>query len=146
MHMPSGLAECQERPEVEVRESKYGMLKPVVIRRDAFEKTFIEVSVNSVRISIKVRQSDDIERSLVRKYTRFLTKRAGQFEVLRRVPVEGYDLSFLITADILLTMKKCKIIDFIIDLLQKFDSDIKDLKLKLHQRLREAAGEYAKFV
>ena len=42
-------------------------------------------------------QSDDIERLLADKFTRFLMQRAEQFFVLRRKAVKGYDISFLVT-------------------------------------------------
>jgi hypothetical protein len=48
----------------------------------------IEPSINSVRISIKIKQADEIEHILVHKFTRFLTQRAEAFFVLRRKPVK----------------------------------------------------------
>lgn len=48
----------------------------------------IEPSVNSVRVSIKIKQADEIEGVLVHKFTRFLTQRAEGFEVLRRRAVK----------------------------------------------------------
>jgi len=53
----------------------------------------IEASINSVRVSIKIKQVDDIENILVHKFTRFLTQRAESFRILRRKPVPGYDIS-----------------------------------------------------
>jgi len=48
----------------------------------------IEPSINSVRISIKIKQADEIEHILVHKFTRFLTQRAEAFFILRRKPVK----------------------------------------------------------
>jgi hypothetical protein len=41
-----------------------------------------------VRISIKIKQADEIEHILVHKFTRFLTQRAEAFFILRRKPVK----------------------------------------------------------
>ena len=48
----------------------------------------IEPSVNSVRLSIKIKQADEIERELCHKFTRFMMQRAENFIVLRRKPVQ----------------------------------------------------------
>lgn len=41
-----------------------------------------------MRISIKIKQADEIEHILVHKFTRFLTQRAEAFFILRRKPVK----------------------------------------------------------
>ena len=57
----------------------------------------IETSFNSVRVSILIKQADDLEEILVDKFARVLMQRAEKFSILRRKPVEGYTISFLIT-------------------------------------------------
>jgi len=95
----------------------------------------VEPSVNSIRVSIKIKQADEIERILCHKFTRFLMQRAEGFIVLRRKPIkvpaplppvhhpihylinccrQGYDISFLITNAHTESMLKHKIVDFII--------------------------------
>ena len=71
------------------RASKEVLLTPVVVSRNENEKVLIEGSINSVRVSIKIKQADEIERILCHKFTRFLMQRAENFIVLRRkaVPV-----------------------------------------------------------
>lgn len=49
-----------------------------------------------VLVSVKVKQADELEEILCRQFMRFLTQRAESFKVLRRVPLEGYDISFLV--------------------------------------------------
>lgn len=46
-----------------------------------------------MRISIKIKQADEIEHILVHKFTRFLEQRAESFFILRRKPIKvrGYD-------------------------------------------------------
>lgn len=59
-----------------------------MISRNEKEKVLIETSVNSLRVSIAVKQADEIERILCHKFMRFMMMRAENFIVLRRKPVE----------------------------------------------------------
>jgi actin related protein 2/3 complex subunit 4 len=45
--------------------SKELLLAPVVVARNEQEKCLIEPSINSVRISISIKQADEIEKVLV---------------------------------------------------------------------------------
>ena len=69
------------------------LLNPLTVSRNENEKVLIEPSVNSVRVSIKIKQADEIENILVHKFTRFLTQRAEAFFILRRkaIKVSYYD-------------------------------------------------------
>ena len=53
-------------------------------------------------------QSDELERLLAGKFSRFLSQRAESFLILRRRPCEGYDISFLITHAHLESMIKAR--------------------------------------
>ena len=109
------------------------LLNPLTISRNENERVLIESSINSIRLSIKIKQADEIERILCHKFTRFMMQRAESFVVLRRKPVkvclcfsvayqrlpsffvmQGYDISFLITNNHTDMMLKHKIVDFII--------------------------------
>ena len=68
--------------------SKELLMNPLVISRNENEKVLIESSVNSIRVSIKIKQADDLERILCHKFARFLMMRAESFVILRRKPVE----------------------------------------------------------
>lgn len=68
--------------------TKEVLLNPVVVSRNENEKVLVEGSINSLRISIKIKQTDDIEKILCHKFTRFLMQRAENFVVMRRKPVE----------------------------------------------------------
>ena len=117
------------------RASQEVLLNPLTISRNENERVLIEPSVNSIRLSIKIKQADEIETVLCHKFTRFMMQRAESFIVLRRKPVkvrifdtpfelcrakplfwQGYDISFLITNNHTDTMLKHKIVDFIIQL------------------------------
>uniref|UniRef100_A0A8C6LEJ8 Actin related protein 2/3 complex subunit 4 n=1 Tax=Nothobranchius furzeri TaxID=105023 RepID=A0A8C6LEJ8_NOTFU len=89
----SQVVERHNKPEVEVRSSKELLLQPVVISRNEKEKVLIEGSINSVRVSIAVKQADEIEKILCHKFMRFMMMRAENFFILRRKPVEGYDIN-----------------------------------------------------
>jgi actin related protein 2/3 complex subunit 4 len=60
----------------------------LTVARNENERVLIEPSINSVRISIKIKQADEIEHILVHKFTRFLTQRAEAFFILRRKPIK----------------------------------------------------------
>ncbi|KAH6789897.1 binding protein [Perilla frutescens var. frutescens] len=140
---------CQEverhnKPEVELKTSLELLLNPVVICRNEAEKCLIETSINSLRISLKVKQADELENILTKKFLRFLSMRAEAFQVLRRKPVQGYDISFLITNYHCEDMQKQKLIDFIVQFMEDIDKEISELKLSVNTRGRLVATEFLK--
>lgn len=60
----------------------------MIISRNEKEKVLIEASINSVRVSIAIKQADEIEKILCHKFMRFMMMRAENFVVLRRKPIE----------------------------------------------------------
>ncbi|KAI3826638.1 hypothetical protein L1987_00688 [Smallanthus sonchifolius] len=140
---------CQEverhnKPEVEMKTSPELLLNSVVICRNEAEKCLIETSINSLRISLKVKQADELENILTKKFLRFLSMRAEAFQVLRRKPVQGYDISFLITNYHCEEMQKHKLIDFIVQFMEDIDKEISELKLSMNTRGRLVATEFLK--
>ncbi|XP_054160922.1 actin-related protein 2/3 complex subunit 4-like [Oppia nitens] len=164
----SQVVERHNKPEIEVKSSKELILNSVVISRNEKEKVLIESSINSVRISICIKQADDIERILCHKFTRFMAMRADSFVILRRKPVvstdtlkkpfvvnnstgngdsgpeTGYDISFLITNFHTESMFRYKIIDFIIHFMEEIDKEINEMKLAINARARITAEEFLK--
>eukprot|EP00457_Paulinella_chromatophora_P013189 gb/GEZN01013465.1/.p1 GENE.gb/GEZN01013465.1/~~gb/GEZN01013465.1/.p1 ORF type:complete len:174 (-),score=27.69 gb/GEZN01013465.1/:410-931(-) len=132
----SQVVERHNKPEVEARMNKELLLQPVVIARSPKEKTLIEGSINSVRVSIKIKQSDEMDAVLVDRFSRFLAQRAEDFVILRRSPVEGYDISFLITNFHSEGMKKSALVDFVIEFMNGIDAEISNLKLAVNSRAR----------
>ena len=114
------------------------------ICRSSKEKCLIEPSVNSVRVSICIKQSDDIEEVLTHKFTRFLMQRADQFIIMRRKPMPGYSISFLVTHAHLEKMWKEKLVDFIIQFMEDIDKEISAMKLAVNARSRLVATEFMK--
>ena len=70
-------------------------MKPILICRTDRERCLIEPSINSLRISIKIKQADEMETVLCRNFSRFLMQR---FAILRRKPMEvsGASLCFTV--------------------------------------------------
>eukprot|EP00906_Rhabdomonas_costata_P031097 RCo043950 len=141
-NFPSQVAERHNKPEVEARSSPEVLLNPITIAKDENERVLIEPSINSVRVSIKMKQSDDVERLLTARYVAFLAERAEKFIILRRKPVQGFDVSFLITNDHTETMLKQQLVAYIISFLQDIDKEIKDQKIGLNSRARLVAREF----
>lgn len=125
----SQTAERHNVPEIEAGSSPEVLLTPLVVSRNENERVLIEASVNSVRVSIKIKQADEIEHILVHKFTRFLTQRAESFFILRRKAVDGYNISFLITNFHTEQMLKHKLVDFIIQFMEEVDKEISEMKL-----------------
>ncbi|CAF0961864.1 unnamed protein product [Rotaria sordida] len=140
----SQVVERHNKPEVEVKSSKQLLLNPVVISRNQNERILIEGSVNSVRISIGVKQADDLEKILCKRLMRFMMQRADDFHILRRKPIPEYDISFLITNFHAETMYKHRLVDFIIYFLEEIDKEISEMKLAVSSRARMCAEEFLK--
>ncbi|GJJ06219.1 hypothetical protein Clacol_000409 [Clathrus columnatus] len=138
----SQVIERHHQPEVEVGGTKEVLLNPLTISRNETERVLIEPSVNSIRLSIKIKQADEIERILCHQFARFMMQRAESFVVLRRKPIPGYDISFLITNFHTETMLKHKIVDFIIQFMEEVDKEISEMKLSLNARARIVAESY----
>eukprot|EP00494_Astrolonche_serrata_P034089 UN34358 len=103
-NFPSMRVECHNKPEIELNSCKESLMTPVVLSFKKEEQVKIEPSINSVRISIRIKQLDELDRVLVDRYARFLMLRAEHFQILRRKPIDGYDISLLITNH---HMEKC---------------------------------------
>lgn len=140
----SQVVERHNKPEVEVRSSKELLLTPLIVSRNEKEKVQIESSVNSIRVSIAVKQADEIEKILCKKFMRFMMQRAEHFFILRRKPVEGYDISFLITNFHTEQMYKHKLVDFVIQFMEDIDKEISEMKLSVNSRARICAEEFLK--
>ncbi|RCI13023.1 hypothetical protein L249_0201 [Ophiocordyceps polyrhachis-furcata BCC 54312] len=155
----SQTAERHNVPEIEAQTSPEVLLTPLTVSRNENERVLIEPSINSIRISIKIKQADEIEHILVHKFTRFLTQRAESFFILRRKPIkvrqsssrmertltlgrQGYDISFLITNFHTDEMLKHKLVDFIIQFMEDVDKEISEMKLFLNARARFVAESF----
>ncbi|KAH3744974.1 ARP23 complex 20 kDa subunit [Pelomyxa schiedti] len=143
-NFPSQLIERHNKPEVETKMSKELSLNPIIIARTKQEKILIEASINSVRISVALKKIDDLDQILSKRFMRFLTQRAENFLVLRRKPIKGYDISFLVTNTHTESMFKHKLIDFVVQFMEDIDKEISEMKLSVNTRARLAAQAYLK--
>mmetsp|Transcript_21616 Transcript_21616/g.60089 ORF Transcript_21616/g.60089 Transcript_21616/m.60089 type:complete len:171 (-) Transcript_21616:58-570(-) len=138
---PCQMVERQSKPEVEAQEHPELLLEPLLICRNAAERCLVEGSVNSVRVSLKVKQVDALDEIIAANFLRFLMQRADSFGILRKAPIEGYDISFLITNAHTESMYKDKLVDFICDFISDIDSEISELKLSINARGRAVGAE-----
>ena len=141
-NFPCQHEERHNKPEVETRRSKELLLPPIVISRSKNEETLIEPSINSTRISLKVKKLDDVDKLLASMFMRFLMLRAEQFLIMRRKPVEGYDISFLITHTHMEQLYRERLIEFIITFLKEIEKEINEMKLSVNTRARIAANHF----
>lgn len=139
---PSQVVERHNKPEVEVRSSPELLLTPLVVSRSEKEKVLVEGSPNSVRVSINTKQADEIERILTKKFMRFMMMRSENFAILRRKPVPGYDITFLITNIHVEHMFKHKLVDFILHFMEEIDKEISEIKLAINARARLCQEEF----
>ena len=145
-NFPCQQVERQNKPEVEFSNNAELFLKPILICRNEHEKCYIETSVNSVRVSFKVKQTDQLDTLLVKKYMAFLMQRAEPIGILRRVPMEGYDISFLITNFHCQQYVKPKLISFMCHFIEEINAEIHELKLLVNTRGRAVAADYLKML
>nr|ACO11033.1 Actin-related protein 2/3 complex subunit 4 [Caligus rogercresseyi] len=136
--------ERHNKPMIEIQESTELLLNPLIISRNEKERTLIEPSINSIRVSIAIKQADEIEKLLCHKFTKFMMRRAENFIILRRKKIEGYDISFLITNFHTEEMYKHKLIDFVIHFMEEIDKEISEMKLCVNSRARICAEEFLK--
>lgn len=85
---PSELMERHSRPEIELSSSEHSILSPLEINRSESERVLIERSINSVRISLRIKKADELEKLLIRNFSNFLMQRADSIPVLRRMPAK----------------------------------------------------------
>jgi actin related protein 2/3 complex subunit 4 len=73
-----------------------------------------------------------------------LGRRADAFEVLRRAPVEGYDVSFLVLLEHVERMEAKGLVDFVVTFMEDVDKEISEQKLSVSSRGRTVAAAYLK--
>lgn len=130
------------RPEVEYRDNPELLLPPVTVARSEREHCLIEPSVNSVRVSLRLHHADSLEEVLAAMYTRFLMQRADRLDVLRRRPLEGYDVSFLFTDEHVRALGRERLAGFVCAFVEHVDVQVNGLKLDVNQRGRAMATEF----
>lgn len=128
-------------PEIEFDHAQQ-TVKSIVVKRSETEETLLEFSANSMRMSIKLKHSDELETLLCHKFSAFMMKRAERFRILRKKPVDGYSLTFLVTNEHLLQVPKEVICAFLLKFMQEIDKEISDMKISINARGREIAEAF----
>ena len=134
------------RAEVEYADAPSLLMPSAEITRGCAEDgaCLIERAVNSARVSVRVRQCDELEEILARALCKSLGRRADAFEVLRRAPVEGYDVSFLVLLEHAERMEAKGLVDFVVTFMEDVDKEISEQKLSVSSRGRTVAAAYLK--
>lgn len=112
------------------------------IEQSKYSRTFIEPSINSTRISMKIKQMDEIDVLLTKLFTNFLMRRAENFIILRRKPIKDMDISFLITNQHLDELYREKLVEFILMFVAEVDKEIAEMKLQVNTKARIAATHF----
>merc|ERR1719223_273884 len=138
-YFPSQVVERQVHPEIEFQDNAALLAEPIIIAKSDQECCLIESSINSVRISIKIKKNMEIEQLLTRMLERFMGLRADRFEIFRKKPAhEGYDFSFLIAANHLLIYRKEELVNFVLEFIAGVDKEVNELKLEVINSARFA--------
>jgi actin related protein 2/3 complex subunit 4 len=143
---PSKKMSGENRAEVEYADAPSLLMPSAEITRGCAEDgaCLIERAVNSARVSVRVRQCDELEEILARALCKSLGRRADAFEVLRRAPVEGYDVSFLVLLAHAERMEAKGLVDFVVTFMEDVDKEISEQKLSVSSRGRTVAAAYLK--
>lgn len=142
-NFPSEIVERHSKPVIEVAEpGSLLVLPPVTVARSLQEHAFIEQSVNSTRVSLKFKAADALEEYLLRTFLRFMMHRADQLEIVRRVPLPGYDLTLLLTHRHLERYSREGLLDFICQFVEDVHSEVSAMKLGLRSRARAVVQRY----
>ncbi|KAH8741402.1 relation to actin related protein 2/3 (Arp2/3) complex subunit 4 [Cryptosporidium ryanae] len=130
------------------RDDKVELVKTFYVYRHSREYCFIESCIDSVRISLKFFLKCEFERNLFRQLTIFMKKNSDHLRIVRKKPLDGFDISFLITNKLLnfgfnrsiadynktignKNMGKYDIIHFILKFVVDIDRQIQDKILKV---------------
>ena len=111
-----------------------------------FLMDFVYLTMIIFRVSIAIKQADDIEKLLCHKFMGFMMRRAENFVILRRKKIDDYDISFLITNFHTEEMLRHKLVDFVIHFMEEIDKEISEMKLSVNSRARICAEEFLKRV
>eukprot|EP01029_Cantina_marsupialis_P013446 TRINITY_DN2975_c0_g1_i1.p1 TRINITY_DN2975_c0_g1~~TRINITY_DN2975_c0_g1_i1.p1 ORF type:complete len:185 (-),score=28.59 TRINITY_DN2975_c0_g1_i1:327-881(-) len=63
-------------------------MQPFRIIRNENQQCLVEASVNSCRVTIKIKQQEQVDKVIASRFVQFLMQRAEQFQILRRSSVK----------------------------------------------------------
>lgn len=141
---PSPVTERHNKPLIETEQpgSEF-LLEPITVSRSPQEHALIERSINSMRLSLRFKVAPDgVEEYLLRSFLRFMVHRADQLDIVRRVAMPGYHLTFLITSSHLERYQRDRLIDFICKFVEDLYAEISAMKLSLRSRGRAVVQDF----
>ncbi|KAL3912389.1 MAG: hypothetical protein SGILL_006903 [Bacillariaceae sp.] len=117
--------------------------------KKAQERCLIESTPNSIRVSFLFKQqtmalSDPLEASILYQWMRFLQQQAEDYLILRRKPVDGYSISFLILQKHLEEFGKKSMERWILNFCSVLDKECSDIKIQVNAQARHVTTEYFK--
>lgn len=140
---------CQEverhsKPEIESGTCPELLLPPVTVQCTASrEKCLIEPSINATRVSFLfnwgAQSQGSVEEIMANSFFKFLGVKADQLPLLRRAPVDGYDVSFLITAALLQRYGMMNIVVSLVTFAWDTPQYLEKLKLNMEQQNTDLA-------
>lgn len=117
------------------------------------ESCMIESTTNSVRISFLLKQQqqqrDPLEVSILYQWMRLLAQYAEEsYQLLRKKPVEGYSVTFLLTNKLLTNTfnnnTEHQIEAMILHFLSQLDKECSDIKLQVNAQARYVTTTFLK--
>ena len=121
------------------------------------ESCMIESTSNSVRISFLFKQQaqqqqattdnggDTLEVSILFQWMRFLTQQAeDHYQILRKKPLDGYSVSFLITNKNIQIHGQKQLQQTIINFCSQMDKECSDIKIQVNAQARYITTEFLK--
>ena len=126
------------RPEVEVGTSE----KIIFEHKRGTESCLVESSSNSIRVSIRMKHedADPIQYIIGKKFIDFLTRRVEDYVIMRKISIDGYSISFLITNTHIQKSSKENILHFILYFMTEIDKEISAMKIAMNSRSRKIAS------
>lgn len=127
------------------RNNKVDLIKSLYVYRHSKEFCYVESCIDSVRVSLKFYFKCEFERRLFNQLTVFMKKNSDYLQLVRKKSIEGFDISFLITDQILNSynnricinknnscnrMGKYDVIHFILKFVVDIDRQIQDKMLQ----------------
>lgn len=135
--------ERRNKPEIEFGQCKELLLEPHVIKlKSPPEQCLVEPSINSTRISFLFNRGDEMDDLVALALLKFLGMKADHHLLLRRTPVDSYDVSFLVTSELLQQYGPVKIMLSTLKFASSVPEFLADLKSKAKTRVQESETAY----
>ena len=118
-------------------------------RTEKQEQCLIESCPDSLRVSFLFKQqslasSDPLEASILYQWIRFFQQQAEDYKILRRKPLDGYSISFLILSQHLQQLGTKAIESWIVNFCTVLDKECSDIKIQVNAQARIVTTDYFK--